>query len=178
MTKQELRTYMRQEKSRYTPEQRAAFSAQVVERLEQHPLFRAAATVLLYRSLPDEVDTHALIRRVAANKRILLPVVKDETHLSLRLYAGEEHLARGAFGIEEPVGDDESASAQLDLAVVPGVAFDAEGHRLGRGRGYYDRLLVGLRRLGVPLLGLCFPFQRVASVPTDEHDVAMDDVVS
>lgn len=177
MTKQELRNHMRQLKSRYTAEQRATLSAQVTERLERHPLFVAAKTILLYYSLPDEVCTHALIGRAAGNKRVLLPVVASDTRLVLRLYTGEEHLAHGAFGIDEPMGNDENDLSQIDLAVVPGMAFDAEGHRLGRGRGYYDRLLAHLRPLGVPIIGLCFPFQIVTHVPTDENDIAMDEVV-
>ncbi len=130
--------------------------------------------MLLYHSLPDEVDTHALIRRWAGRKRILLPVVVGDD-LELRLYAGDDRLAPGAFHIEEPRGEPFTDYAGIDLAVIPGVAFDRAGNRLGRGKGYYDRLLP--RLADTYKIGLCYPFQLADSLPAEAHDVRMDEVV-
>lgn len=130
--------------------------------------------MLLYHSLPDEVDTHDLIRRWAASKRIVLPVVRGDD-LELRLYTGDDSLTTGAFRIGEPTGPPFTDCGQIDLAVIPGVAFDRLGNRLGRGKGYYDRLLPRLK--GTYKMGLCFPGQLVDRLPAEEHDVRMDEVV-
>lgn len=134
----------------------------------------AAHTVLLYHSLPDEVDTHDFIRRWAGQKRILLPVVKGED-LELRPYTGDNCLAEGAFHIDEPTGPAFTDYVAIDLAIIPGVAFDRQGNRLGRGKGYYDRLLPRLEN--TYKIGLCFPCQLVDRIPAEAHDVKMDEVL-
>ena len=131
--------------------------------------------MLLYHSLPDEVDTHAFIRRWSARKRILLPVVKGDD-LELRLYTGDDRLTEGAFHIDEPTGTAFTDYAAIDLAVIPGVAFDRRGNRLGRGKGYYDRLLPRIPT--AYKLGLCFPFQVLDQIPAEAHDIPMDEVLT
>ena len=131
--------------------------------------------MLLYHSLPDEVDTHAFIRRWSAQKRILLPVVKGYD-LELRLYIGDDRLTEGAFHIDEPTGTAFTDYAAIDLAVIPGVAFDRRGNRLGRGKGYYDRLLPRIPT--AYKLGLCFPFQVLNQIPAEAHDIPMDEVLT
>ena len=131
--------------------------------------------MLLYHSLPDEVDTHAFIRRWSARKRILLPVVKGDD-LELRLYTGDDRLTEGAFHIDEPTGTAFTDYAAIDLAVIPGVAFDRRGNRLGRGKGYYDRLLPRIPT--AYKLGLCFPFQLLDQIPAEAHDIPMDEVLT
>ena len=138
-----------------------------------HPRWQEARTVLLYHSLPDEPDTHAFVRQWAREKRILLPVVVGDD-LELRVYTDDDSLRAGAFHIAEPRGKAFTDYAAIDLAIVPGVAFDREGNRLGRGKGYYDRLLP---RLKAYKIGLCFPFQLVESIPAEAHDVRMDEII-
>lgn len=96
--------------------------------------------------------------------------------LELRRYTGPADLTVGAFGIEEPTGEPFTHYDEIDLAVIPGVAFDAKGHRLGRGRGYYDRLLP--RLTAARKLGICFPFQLVDEVPAEPLDIDMDEVIT
>lgn len=153
---------------------RQSLSAKALAALEARPAFRAASTVVLYYSLEDEVDTHAFVQAWSEKKRILLPVVKGE-ELELREYTGPQDLAVGAYHIEEPVGNAFMAYGEIDLIVVPGVAFDLQGHRLGRGKGYYDRLLPRLPH--ARKIGLCFPFQVVEEVPVEPFDIPMDEVV-
>ena len=134
-------------------------------------------TVLLYHSLPDEVDTHRLIDLVSQlGYKVLLPTVVGND-LELHEYTGTAALrASAAYGIQESTGELFADYASIDLAIIPGMAFTEDGKRLGRGKGYYDRLL--------PLLpdaykiGLCFKFQIVGSIPADSHDVGMDEVLS
>lgn len=150
-------------------------SAEIVAALEAHPAFRAANTILLYHSLKDEVDTHAFIRKWSREKRILLPVVTGDD-LELRLYTGPEDLAVGAYGIEEPTGALFTDYSAIGLIVVPGVAFDRNGNRLGRGKGYYDRLLP--RIPSAYKIGICFPFQVVDEVPAEPFDIRMDEIIT
>lgn len=151
-----------------------SLSAEILATLEAHPAFRAAHIILLYYSLKDEVDTHDFVWKWSREKLILLPVVVGN-ELELRVYTGPQDLTIGAYGIEEPIGELFTDYAAIEFAVIPGVAFDAAGNRLGRGKGYYDRLLPHLQAFKA---GICFPFQLVEEVPAEPFDIRMDAVIT
>lgn len=167
---------MRTRKAGMEPDELRRMSQAIMEKLQRHPRFRAARTVLLFHSLPDEPCTHDLLEVWRGRKRLLLPVVCG-SEIRLGLYQGKCGLSEGAFRIFEPVDAVGAADECIDLVVVPGVAFDARGHRLGRGRGYYDRFLGRLARRPY-LLGICFSFQLLPEVPSEPHDVVMDEVLT
>ena len=177
MEKKDLRKIIRERKKAYTKEQLDSMSVDICKGLMMDGAWRAAGIVLLYHALPDEVSTDMLIHSAEMmDKVILLPVVVGDD-LELRIYEGPSSLKVGAYGIMEPVGPifPESEYDRIDLAIIPGMAFDPYGNRLGRGKGYYDRLLP---RLGNALrIGVCFPFQKVDSVPSEAHDIKVNDVV-
>ena len=176
MTKEELRRLVRSQKRMYSAPQLQAMSAEAVARLMALPQMAAAKTVMLYYSLADEVSTHELADRlVERGKMVVLPVVTGPAEMKLRRYRSADDLSMGAFGIMEPTGEPFTSLAEIDLAVVPGMAFDTRGNRLGRGKGYYDRFLSQLPQ--ATKVGLCFPFQKFPGVPTDENDVRMDLVI-
>lgn len=154
---------------------RQSQSAEILAALEAHPAFKAANTVLLYYSLEDEVDTHAFVRKWSRQKRILLPVVVGDD-LELRVYTGPEDMAVGSYGIAEPTGEIFTDYAAIGFIAVPGVAFDRNGNRLGRGKGYYDRLLP--RIPSAYKAGICFPFQMVEEVPAEPFDIRMDEIIA
>lgn len=142
------------------------------------PCWQSARTVLLYHALPDEPDLGLLLgKALSLNKQVLLPVVVGDD-LVLKYYKGKECLAEGAFHILEPVGETfpRERYGEIDLALIPGMAFDRDGHRLGRGRGYYDRLLPRLSRAYT--LGICFPFQLVDHVPSLSHDIPVREILT
>jgi len=141
--------------------------------LEHDEDFINAHTVLLYYSLPEEVDIRPLVHKYADEKRILLPVVKGKD-LELRVFNGE--LQPGPFNILEPVGEAFTDFEAIELVIVPGLAFDAKGNRLGRGKGYYDRLLPKLPH--AKKVGICFPYQKLRFVPHFPFDIPMDKVIS
>lgn len=126
----------------------------------------------MYYSLGDEVQTHAFVEKWHASKRILLPVVRGD-ELELRHYTGKACLQEGAFHIEEPTGEPFTDYDEIELAVVPGMAFDRQGNRLGRGKGYYDKLLPKLRSYNI---GICFRFQAQEAIPAEPFDRRMDEV--
>ena len=171
-----LRQHIRQLHAKYTTAQLQAMSTQLVQALEAHPYFLQANTVLLYHSLPDEPQTHELIKRWGERKRILLPVVRDND-MVLRQYTSNNTLHTGTFGISEPQGTDYTDYTTIQLAVVPGIAFDADGNRLGRGRGYYDRFFAAMD-IKAWRMGYCYPFQLVEHVPTDAQDISMHEVLT
>lgn len=176
MDKQSLRKEIKNKKRQFTSQELCELSFPVVMRLLSHPRIKTANTVMLYYSLPDEVDTHTLVDSLLmSGKHILLPRVTGEGTMELRRYTGPSDLAQGAYNIMEPTGEVFDNYTNIDLAVIPGVAFDKDGNRIGRGKGYYDRLLPKLAN--TYKIGICLPFQLVEKIPTDEHDVRMDEVL-
>ncbi|MCD8317611.1 MAG: 5-formyltetrahydrofolate cyclo-ligase [Paraprevotella sp.] len=167
---------MTQYKKDTSPAARLDLSAPILRRLAVHPRFVNAQTVMLYHALPDEVDTRDFVRYWSFRNSILLPTVKGN-EIELHRYTPEDSLSEGAFGVQESSGTVFTDYASIDLAVIPGVAFDAEGHRLGRGQGFYDRLLTHLKDYPIYKLGVCFDCQNVNLVPTEAHDVPMDEVL-
>ena len=162
-------------KRSYTKTALLSLSAKIMERLEGADLFLRASCVAIYHALPGEVQTAGFIEKWYQEKRLLLPVVKGDD-LQLRLYSGKESVTAGAFGIPEPteacpvVPEDE-----IDLILVPGVAFDRRCNRLGRGKGFYDRLL---STLNIPKIGICYDFQLRDSIPVEPFDRKMDLIVT
>lgn len=175
MNKKELRKWITVNKRHYSQEELKSWSSSLLSKLEVHPTFIKAKTILLYYSLPDEVQTHTFIEHWKNKKQIILPVVINDTELELRRYTGQKDLSKGAFGIEEPIGETFEEFESIDLAIIPGVAFDKQGNRLGRGKGYYDRLLP---KIHAPKIGICFGFQLTDKIPTDPHDYPMDEIIT
>lgn len=175
-SKLELRRYVRSLKKQFTHEELIEQSSMLIRRVQEHPRLRSAETVLLYNSLPDEVYTHALIRQLhAEGKTVLLPVVVSETEMEIRHYTSPSSFKESSYGIFEPVGEAFTDFPSITFALIPGMAFDAARHRLGRGKGYYDRFLPLLTN--AYKLGICFPFQSLPSIPIDEYDQLVDEVI-
>lgn len=175
--KQELRKTVRLLKREYRQEQLATLSLAIIERLIMEPHFRKAKTVMLYCALPDEVDTRELLNHcIEKGKKVLLPKVTGETTMELRQYTGNDDLAVGAFGILEPTGATFNAFDTIEVAVIPGMAFDSNGNRLGRGKGYYDRFL-SMLPARIYKIGVCFDFQKFEHIPTATNDIQMDCVI-
>lgn len=173
-----MRQQIRVQKRKLSASQLAAMSEQICNKVLRSAWWQEAGILFLYYPLADEVDVRMLINEAyRSGKQVLLPVcVGDE--LELHLYEGEDSLSPGAFGIMEPQGPLFAPKdySEIQLALIPGMAFDRVGHRLGRGRGYYDRLLPQLTT--ARLQGICFPFQLQDHVPTDIHDIAVHEVFS
>lgn len=172
-TKQGLRSYMRNMKKRQDPAQLAMQSEKIMEMLEHAPVFQKAQTVMLYSSLPDEVRTTEFIEKWRNKKRIILPTVVGDDIVPVEL-TPDTTFAVGDFNILEP--QNKPYTGGYDLMVIPGMAFDPAGNRLGRGKGYYDRFLSQHKE--VEKIGICFDFQLVEHVPTEPNDIPMDAVLS
>lgn len=110
----------------------------MLETLAADAEWLAAKVVLLYADMPDEVPMWPVIERWQQEKMILLPAIR-QGELQVCRYLGREHLRAGVFGLLEPTGSPYTALESIDLALIPGVAFDRNGGRLGHGKAYYDR---------------------------------------
>lgn len=151
-------------------------SLTVVERLKTNSQFSHARTLFIYSSLSDEVDTITLLDSLAlCGKTVVLPKVIDAENMELRLYTGRQDLTIGSYGIMEPTGRLFTDLHGIDVAVIPGMAFDRSGHRPGRGKGYYDRMLAQMPQ--IYKIGICFDFQLFENIPHDTHDILMDEVI-
>ena len=150
----------------------AAQDVSIWSQVEALPEFQAAERVLLYWSMDSEVDTHAFAQRWYGRKKLFLPKVAGQG-LEIREYAPGD-IAPGYRGIMEP-SEDAPLTKEVDLVIVPGMAFDAQGNRLGRGGGFYDRLLPSL---SCPKVGVCRRHQFVDEVPVQQWDCKVDIVVT
>ena len=154
------------------PQVREARSRAICEYIRALPEWARAGSIAVYDALPHEVDLRFLMQD-ATQKQICWPVVVGQA-APLVFRAGPPTV-RGAFGVFEPPADAPMVPlGDVDLVVVPGLAFDALGRRLGQGGGFYDRTLIHMRALR---LAVCFQEQVVSEVPTGAHDCRMDLVV-
>lgn len=173
--KKEIRKKIKQLKKDISLDVKKLRSCKILEKLENNETFLNAKTVMLYWSMDDEVYTHDFVLKWACQKKIILPCVNGSL-LDLRIFKGMENLVEGeGFGILEPSGDLFTDIESLDLIIVPGVAFDKNNNRMGRGKAYYDKLL---RTTDCNKIGLCFDFQLLDSVPINEYDVKMNSILT
>lgn len=173
ITKQELRRMLRQSKPHGSPDEASALRRM----LDSVPQIRRAQIIMAYCALPDEVPLEPLFRQwLAEGKQVLLPRVTGDDAMEAIRYLTPGQLRTGAFGIMEPTGTPFTDDEKMDVAIVPGMAFDRDGHRLGRGKGYYDRFLSRLPQ--TYKIGICYRSQLLDCVPTDAHDILMDCIVA
>jgi 5-formyltetrahydrofolate cyclo-ligase len=149
----------------------------VVLKIESLPEFTSASTIALYCSLPDEPSTTEMLRRWQCVKRLALPVITRDGEMTFREYTAPESLTPGPYGIHAPHEGREIPPQEIDLMLVPGLAFDSAGRRLGRGKGYYDRYLAHPAAAHIHKVGLCHPEALIPEVPAEPHDIIMDKVV-
>lgn len=174
-TKTELRKIIFERKQKSTFEQKKEKSNQIFEQLTATEIFKKSQSILCYWSTPDEVHTHDFIQKYVTKKDFFLPVVTKEK-LLIKAFQGVENLVKGpAFGIFEPNKEiPETKLKKIDLIIVPAVAFDLKGGRLGHGKGYYDRLL---KKFNGEKIGVCFDFQLVDKVPVEPHDIPIQHII-
>ena len=182
-TKNELRESILRKLRNQKEESRQQKSLLILSKFFLLPEVKKATTVLFYASFDGEVMTFEMIKKaLGLGKKIgLSKVNRLKKILEPKVISSlERDLEKGQYGILEPIDgrDNALAARDIDLVVVPGVAFDKQNHRLGRGAGYYDRFLAKLPS-HIPTIGLAFDFQIVGQIPSIEaHDVKVTRVLS
>ncbi len=178
MPKAGLRRKMLERRNALSVEEYIQRSLDIEQRLISTEAYSHAEVLALYYSIHNEVDTRELIElSLGTGKKVLLPAVYKGS-LLFRELKDTSHLHKGKFGIPEPPADNTAfAPDSADLIVLPGVAFDEKGNRVGYGKGYYDRSLHHLEGQG-RLVGICFDFQLIEKIAGEPHDVKVDMVIT
>lgn len=173
MEKKEIRRKMKTLRTMLSDIEKKMAAQEVFDRLEKTAAFLMADHILMYHSLPDELYTHEFLEKWKERKHFYLPRVNG-VNLDILPY-NESRLELGAFHIEEPTGDTLVDADDIELIIVPAVAYDRRGNRLGRGKGFYDRLLKSTKATKI---GVGYDFQLFDELPVEEHDVPMDVVIT
>jgi 5-formyltetrahydrofolate cyclo-ligase len=178
-----LRAELRARRRALSPQERASASRQFARILRRSNLLRPGRRVAIYVAHDNEADPSAIVRLARRNRcELYLPAIADYRHrrMEFRRYARDTRLRPNRYGIAEPIreGSARRAVRRLDLVLVPLVAVDPSGTRLGTGAGFYDRCLhhlrAGRRWRRPKLIGLGYEFQRVANLAARAWDVPLD----
>jgi len=176
--KEKLRKEIKEKRRKQSKEENRKKSKEIKERLFRLKEYRDAKTVLFYVSYNGEAFTHEIIKEALGNKKVVVPISnKEDKTLSLSVLGSWDDLELGSYDIFEPKKEciREISVDKIDLIIVPGVAFDLSGNRMGHGKGYYDKLLGKTKAITV---GLAFKFQLVENIPTELHDKPVDIIIT
>lgn len=175
--KRALRREVRARRDALPPEERERLGQAVVRNLLALPAVSQASTVLTFSSFGSEVNTGPIIEQLARDgRRVALPRAEGRTIVPVAYRSGDP-VKPSSFGALEPAGGDPVRPEEIDVVVVPGLAFDRHGHRVGYGGGFYDRFL-GRLRPDALTVGICFSVQVVDEVPHGRGDRPVDLVVT
>ncbi len=178
--KRELRSRIRAQFAAIPETEIKKQSAAITNSLLRLPEIVSANCVLIYVSHGKEVETHQIIRHlIALGKQVCVPNYDDSSkkYLASKLQDFDADLAKRKFGILEPRPESTNPVAleNLEVFVIPGLAFDQKGNRLGRGQGYFDRLLI---QTNGPKIGLSYNFQLIDEIPTSDKDISVDIILT
>jgi len=171
--KTELRKEIADLKKQISTEQKQQEARAVFGKVETLPEFKSAGNILLYWSTSDELPTHEIIEKWSNKKQIILPTVVGDK-LILKPYTPGKNMKKGALGIWEPDTAD-NFTGDIDLMIIPGIAFDSDKNRLGRGKAFYDRFLTNKRLVKI---GVGFDLQLLPRIPSEKSDIKMDKVIT
>lgn len=171
--KNEIRYKMKSLRVVLSETTRKSAAQEVFERLEKTAAFLMADRIMMYHSLPDELYTLDFLKKWSGRKKFYLPRVNG-VNLEVLPYE-ETRMELGSFHIEEPTGNEVTDPEEIELVVVPAVAYDRKGMRLGRGKGFYDRFL---EKTKATKIGVGYEFQLLDELPSEPHDIPMDMVIT
>lgn len=178
IVKADIRRSMIQRRKALSPSEAGRCSEAIRQQILEAPFYRESRCLSCYVSVNNEVDTHALIRgALNEGKRVAVPVARKGRPMIQARISDLSELVPAPFGLLEPAEDswDPIPQDAFDLVIVPGLAFDRQGNRVGFGGGFYDRFLSGLRAAKV---GIAYGFQLGEALPTEPHDVELDWLVT
>ena len=172
--KKTLRAAIRQRFKTSTQEERERWSKEICNNLSNHEALTKARILMAFYPMADEVDILPLLASLhSKGVQIVVPEVVNDKEMVLRNYSPDATMLSGALGTQVPETEIFNELDKIDAVLVPGMAFDRDGRRLGRGKGFYDRFLAMLPT-SAKKIAVCYPFQIVEQVPTEEHDILMD----
>lgn len=173
MKKEDVRRRVKAQKSILSEAEKENAADAVFDMLEKTAAFLMSDNILMYHSLPDELSTRRFLEKWNTRKHFFLPRVNG-LNLEILPY-DKSSLMLGAFHIEEPAGNETHSVGDMDMIVVPAVGYDSHGNRVGRGKGYYDRLLGSTKAIKI---GVAYDFQVVDEIEAEPHDVKVDIIIT
>lgn len=172
--KRKVRQAVRSEIAKLSAEEKAVISSQIFSKIASFKEIESAKVVAIFVSLSDEPQTADFIAQLSQHKRVVIPRIAGD---EMDFYDISEGVTTGAFGIIEPVAATPIKPNEIDVMMVPGVAFTHLGTRLGRGKGFYDKYM-SHEEFRAYTIGVCFSCQMVETLPTERHDKMLNEVVS
>ncbi len=180
LSKKELRTRLKANIAALSADEIHHRSRQACNSLVAQPEFERAEIVMVFLSLPTEINTAPLVLRAwQEGKRVLAPRVSWEQRrmMPVEIRSLTENIEDTQWSLRQPLQGDPVPLSMIDLVVVPGLGFDPEGNRLGRGRGFYDRFLAHSEFAG-STCAVAFEEQIVEAIPADSHDIRVDMLIT
>lgn len=175
MTKAEIRSHIRKLRDAQSSRDKLSRDMKIQKRLGNLPIFKKAKTIAFYLANSSEVDTEFLLKNYLKKKRLLVPKVLGK-RIALYEVIPPMEFKEGLFGIREPAHEKKFTKFdEVDLILVPGIAFDLRGHRVGYGGGYFDRLLP---KMHGTTIGLAYELQMVDKIPERKYDVGVSYILT
>lgn len=168
---------MKQKRKVLTTDEIHEKSIAICEKLLEINAFKNAKTIMIFMSAFKEPDTIPIIKNIfRLSKKVVVPVTDQQTKIITPSYINcLDDMIAGAYNILEPQIIKSAPLCAIDLVIVPGIAFDKNGNRLGFGEGYYDKFLKNYKKIKI---GICYDFQLLDKLPADEHDIPMDIILT
>lgn len=175
--KADIREQISRKRRYLTKQEKFLLDKTITEKLIKLPEWKKAKNILVYIAHKHEIQTYSLIEKNLKIKNIIIPKTHLRYHsLSLHRIKKEEDLVYGRYNLIEPKpGTEMIAPEKIDLAVVPGLVFDLNGHRIGYGKGYYDKLN---KHLKCKKISLAYSFQIIDNIPAEKHDQPIDILIT
>jgi len=175
--KEKLRKGIIEKRRKQTKEENRKKSKEIKDKLFNLKEYKEAKAILFYISYNGEVFTHDIIKEALKEKLVVVPISKKDRSLILSELKKWGDLEVGSYRILEPKKDavKKVSIDKIDLIIVPSIALDEKGNRLGHGKGYYDRLL---KNINVPIVALVFEFQMIKSVPSKKQDIPVNMIIT
>jgi len=178
MDKRDIRKQMVELRCNQKKELIENLSKIIQSKLYELPHYKNAQNIMFYIDAKNEVKTdEAILKSISLGKSVYVPKIIGKGEMIAVKIKSLDELQEGHFGILEPISDEAIEPQNLDIVIVPGVAFDRRGYRIGYGGGYYDRFLKKLSIKTVKI-AFAFEFQILDTLPQEEHDILMDIIIS
>lgn len=178
MTKKEAREFITEKKNNLSKEEVALYSKMIADRLVTSDYWNNAQVIYLYMSYNQEVVTYGLIEAaLVSGKTIAIPKIYNKTNMEFCFIKDFDDICEGYCNIPEPISNNISNEKEV-LIIMPGLAFDENKNRIGYGGGFYDKYLANHSDVNFLKVALCFDFQLLDNIETEEHDAKVDVIIT
>lgn len=187
MTKADIRKQMKQQRNSLTDRDRAIFNESIKESILNTTEYQRCSQLFCFVSFGSEIDTHeVLLQALLDGKEVYIPRIEENASMEFYHIDHLKDLQPSRFGVPEPIpvearryhSIDKSEAIGIPLMILPGLAFDPYGNRIGYGAGYYDKFLIRYPRDQFFKLGICYDFQVIERIEAEEHDVRADSILT